>query len=88
MENFITHFSETDINDVPIVSGKYASLGVMFQKLTSKGVEVPDGFATTTEAPWHFLEEIQVKTFQWATSMHARMNESDRHTRNPPKCRG
>ncbi|EPR66364.1 phosphoenolpyruvate synthase [Cyclobacterium qasimii] len=61
MKNFIRHFNEIDINDVPIVGGKNASLGEMFQKLTPKGVQVPDGFATTSEAYWHFLDEENIK---------------------------
>ena len=61
MQNYIKNFNEIDINDVPEVGGKNASLGEMFQKLTSKGVRVPDGFATTTDAYWLFLEEAQLK---------------------------
>ncbi len=61
MKNYIRHYSEVDINDVPTVGGKNASLGEMFQKLTSKGVQVPDGFATTAEAYWHFLQEVHIK---------------------------
>jgi len=61
MKNYIKHFKEIDINDVPEVGGKNASLGEMFQKLTSKGVQVPDGFATTSAGYWLFLEEAQLK---------------------------
>lgn len=61
MKNYIKHFNEIDINDVPEVGGKNASLGEMFQKLTSKGVQVPDGFATTSAGYWLFLEEAQLK---------------------------
>ncbi|WP_324028132.1 phosphoenolpyruvate synthase [Maribacter sp. BPC-D8] len=61
MKNYIRHFNEININDVPTVGGKNASLGEMFQKLTSKGVQVPDGFATTSEAYWHFLQEVHIK---------------------------
>ena len=61
MKNYIRHFNEIDINDVPIVGGKNASLGEMFQKLTSKGVNVPDGFATTAEAYWHFLQKVHIQ---------------------------
>ncbi len=61
MKNYIKHFNEIDINDIPVVGGKNASLGEMFQKLTSKGVQVPDGFATTAEAYWLFLEEAEIK---------------------------
>ncbi|HUH45589.1 MAG TPA: phosphoenolpyruvate synthase, partial [Arenibacter sp.] len=61
MHNFIKHFNEIDIHYVPEVGGKNASLGEMFQKLTSRGVNVPDGFATTSAAYWYFLEEAQLK---------------------------
>ncbi|SDL36550.1 phosphoenolpyruvate synthase [Kriegella aquimaris] len=61
MKNYIRHFNEIDINDVPTVGGKNASLGEMFQKLTTKGVQVPDGFATTAEAYWHFLQEVHIQ---------------------------
>ena len=61
MKNYIRHFNEIHINDVPIVGGKNASLGEMFQKLTPKGVQIPDGFATTSKAYWHFLEEENIK---------------------------
>ncbi|MGB3776741.1 MAG: phosphoenolpyruvate synthase [Tunicatimonas sp.] len=61
MNNYTKPFNEIDINDVPIVGGKNASLGEMFQKLTSKGVRVPDGFATTSAAYWYFLEEAHIK---------------------------
>ncbi len=61
MQNFIKHFNQIDIHDIPEVGGKNASLGEMFQKLTSKGVNVPDGFATTSAAYWHFVEEAQIK---------------------------
>lgn len=61
MKNYIRHFNEIDINDVPVVGGKNASLGEMFQNLTSKGVQIPDGFATTAEAYWHFLQEVHIQ---------------------------
>jgi len=65
MKKYSKHFNEIDINDVPLVGGKNASLGEMFQKLTSKGVQVPDGFATTSAAYWYFLEEAKLKDPIW-----------------------
>ena len=47
MQPFIKKFSEISITDVESVGGKNASLGEMFNKLSSKGIRVPDGFATT-----------------------------------------
>ena len=61
MENYIKKFSEITIEDVPTVGGKNASLGEMYQKLTSKGVQIPNGFATTASAYWYFLEEAAIK---------------------------
>ncbi len=52
----ILWFSEIGIKDVPSVGGKNASLGEMINTLVSKGVNVPDGFATTAEAYFYFLE--------------------------------
>ena len=46
----ILWFEEIGIEDVPLVGGKNASLGEMYQKLTSKGVAVPHGFAITAYA--------------------------------------
>ncbi|MDX1387043.1 MAG: PEP/pyruvate-binding domain-containing protein, partial [bacterium] len=44
------------VKDVPLVGGKNASLGEMIQKLKSKGIRVPGGFATTAPAYWSFVE--------------------------------
>ncbi|MCM4163395.1 MULTISPECIES: phosphoenolpyruvate synthase [unclassified Arenibacter] len=63
MINYIKHFNEIDIGNVQEVGGKNASLGEMYQKLTSKGIQVPDGFATTTEAYWLFLKEAKLLDF-------------------------
>lgn len=52
----IKHFDDITISDVPVVGGKNASLGEMFSKLTSKGILVPDGFATTAFAYQEFLQ--------------------------------
>ena len=48
-------FDEADMNDTATVGGKGASLGEMFQKLTSIGVKVPNGFTLTTEAFRRFI---------------------------------
>ena len=49
-KKFILWFNELGISDVPLVGGKNASLGEMYQKLTQKGVNIPDGFAVTAAA--------------------------------------
>ncbi|MDD3059933.1 MAG: PEP/pyruvate-binding domain-containing protein, partial [Sulfurimonas sp.] len=58
---YIKFFNTLSISDVPSVGGKNASLGEMYQNLTSKGVRVPNGFATTSEAYWLLLEENHLK---------------------------
>ncbi len=57
MSQFVKWFSEIGIEDVPEVGGKNASLGEMYQNLTSEGVRVPNGFAVTAEAYRYFLEK-------------------------------
>ena len=54
---WIRWFAETSIADVPLVGGKNASLGEMYQELASQGVKVPNGFAITAAAYWHFLKK-------------------------------
>ncbi len=49
-------FDEVGIADIPLVGGKNASLGEMIQQLTPKGVNVPNGFATTAHAYRCFIE--------------------------------
>ncbi len=48
--HFIRWFSELSIQDVPLVGGKNASLGEMYQALTQQGIRVPNGFAVTAPA--------------------------------------
>ena len=53
---YIRFFEEVGIDDVPLVGGKNASLGEMYQKLSDRGVRVPNGFATTAEAYRYMLD--------------------------------
>jgi pyruvate,water dikinase len=54
-------FKEISKKDVPLVGGKNASLGEMIRELSSKGINIPDGFALTTEAYWYFLRENKIE---------------------------
>ncbi len=58
---WIRFFHEVGLEDVPLVGGKNASLGEMIRELSPLGVRVPPGFATTSQAYWHFLEENGLK---------------------------
>jgi pyruvate, water dikinase len=57
---FTLWFDEIRIEDVPMVGGKNASLGEMYQDLAPQGVKIPNGFATTSEAYWHFLNSAGI----------------------------
>lgn len=56
----ILWFDDIGIEDVPMVGGKNASLGEMHQKLTSKGVDVPNGYAITAYAYRYLLKEAGI----------------------------
>lgn len=55
-ENLIRWFHDLRIEDVPIVGGKNASLGEMYSTLSDVGIDVPNGFATTSAAYWAFVD--------------------------------
>lgn len=52
---YVLWFSEIKKSDVALVGGKNASLGEMYSRLTSKGVNVPNGFVVTAEGYRYFL---------------------------------
>jgi len=58
---YIKEFKELSNDKVALVGGKNASLGEMFNQLSLKGIKIPDGFATTAEAYWLFLEENNIR---------------------------
>ncbi|THV22295.1 phosphoenolpyruvate synthase [Peteryoungia ipomoeae] len=47
--------------DVARVGGKNSSLGEMIQILESRGVDVPPGFATTSEAYWDYVDANDIR---------------------------
>ncbi len=57
MTHYVHWLSTLGMADVPEVGGKNASLGEMIQHLTSLGVRVPGGFATTASAYRDFLAQ-------------------------------
>jgi pyruvate,water dikinase len=60
-EALILWFEEIGIEDVPMVGGKNASLGEMYQKLTSKGVAVPHGYAITAYAYQYLMKHAGIE---------------------------
>jgi pyruvate, water dikinase len=57
---YVRWFKEIRIEDIPTVGGKNASLGEMYRELTSEGVKIPNGFATTAEAYWHVIKSAGI----------------------------
>lgn len=60
MSDHVLWFNQLGINDANLVGGKNASLGEMISALYSRGVNVPDGFATSSLAFTSFLEANQL----------------------------
>jgi pyruvate,water dikinase len=69
---YVRFFEDFGIDDVPLVGGKNASLGEMFQKLSGQGVRVPHGFAITAQAYRYMLD----KAGAW-DRLHAELDELD-----------
>jgi pyruvate,water dikinase len=53
--------SEMDSSDTARVGGKNSSLGEMIGKLSAQGIRVPDGFATTADAYWAFVDHNGIR---------------------------
>ena len=53
---YVIPFSQLRMTDLELVGGKNASLGEMLSQLSTQGIRVPDGFATTAQAFRDFLE--------------------------------
>jgi hypothetical protein len=70
---YIRWFRELSLVDLPLVGGKNASLGEMFQRLAPLGVRVPDGFAVTAQAYRDALDAAGV----WA-ELHALLDRLDK----------
>lgn len=51
----IVWLKDVGSKDLSLVGGKNASLGEMLQAFSHKGVNIPDGFATTSDAFFEFL---------------------------------
>jgi pyruvate, water dikinase len=58
---YVRLLREVDLGDVALVGGKNASLGDMIQGLSTAGIRVPGGFATTVTAYHAFLEANDMK---------------------------
>ena len=60
-KQLVLWFKDLRNTDVPLVGGKNASLGEMYSLLMPKGVRIPNGFAVTATAYFHFLKTAGIK---------------------------
>lgn len=68
-------FKDVSLKDIPLVGGKNASLGEMFQALTPQGIQIPQGFIVTADA---FTALIQAnKLEEKIYSLLSKLNSQD-----------
>lgn len=60
-KKYILWFKDIRAKNIPLVGGKNASLGEMFSQLSRKGINVPNGFALTTNAYWRYLKGNKIE---------------------------
>jgi pyruvate,water dikinase len=60
MKNYIRWFEDINLDDLPLVGGKNASLGELISQLSSAGIRVPSGFVVTADAYTALLEEGKI----------------------------
>lgn len=58
----IRSFETLKRSDVALVGGKNSSLGEMISSLRAEGIPVPAGFATTSQAYWHYVDSNGIRT--------------------------
>ena len=58
---YVVDLTEVGSGDTGLVGGKNASLGEMLGALGEAGIRVPEGFATTADAYWAFLDANQLR---------------------------
>ena len=58
---YIRWFNEISLKDVLLVGGKNASIGEMYQTFSAKGINIPDGFALTSDAYWYYLRANNIE---------------------------
>ena len=57
---YIRLFTDIGASDIELVGGKNASLGEMYNSLARLNVDVPDGFAVTSDAYWDVLKHAEI----------------------------
>ena len=58
---YIKIFNHIRMTDLTTVGGKNASLGQMIHDLSKKNIKIPDGFASTADAYWYFIDNNNLR---------------------------
>ncbi|MDH5299970.1 MAG: phosphoenolpyruvate synthase [Gammaproteobacteria bacterium] len=95
---FTKKFAEINLSDIGSVGGKNASLGEMYQGLNHTGVNIPNGFALTAQAYFHFLDKndlrqrlkneldtLDINDTQSLARCGAKIRHWIRHAKMPPE---
>lgn len=61
IDRYVLWFQEIGIEHIPFVGGKNASLGEMIHHFKKKKINIPNGFATTSSAYWHFIRDNKLE---------------------------
>jgi len=61
-QTFVRRYDTLTNDDVALVGGKNASLGEMIGYLKDERIRVPDGFARTAAAYWHYLFDERTRS--------------------------
>ena len=61
-QGVVRWLEDLSLGDVALVGGKNASMGEMIRILVPKGIRVPGGFATVSQAYWDFLNANNLRT--------------------------
>lgn len=85
--SLVRNFETLQRSDVALVGGKNSSLGEMISTLGAKGIAVPPGFATTSNAYWDYVnengirEKIDILIADWQSGK-ATLSETGHSIRN------
>lgn len=60
MYKYLKFFEEISLTDIGQVGGKNASLGEMYHNLAPKGINLPNGIATTSASYYYFIESTGI----------------------------
>ena len=81
--DYVRWFEEVGMDDIPDVGGKNAALGAMIPELREEGIQVPEGFATTSGVYWEVIRENGLDEF-----ITARLDDLQQGRKSCPRSVG